>query len=87
MKTKKAIPIHEAKTNLSKLIQRAKKGEVIPIGSYGKTEVVISLPKEQKTGVKFGTMTDELQGIDDSVLVGLDPDIQEMFFGKDWDKE
>lgn len=83
----KAIPIHEAKTNLSKLIQRAKKGETIPIGSYGKTEVVLKLPDEPKTGVKFGTMTDELQGIDDSVLMGIDPDVQEMFYGKDWDKQ
>jgi len=36
------IPIHEAKTNLSKLVKRAAAGENIYIGAYGKPEVVIT---------------------------------------------
>jgi antitoxin (DNA-binding transcriptional repressor) of toxin-antitoxin stability system len=36
------IPIHEAKSSLSKLIRRAAAGETIYIGAYGKPEVVMS---------------------------------------------
>jgi prevent-host-death family protein len=38
----KTIPIHEAKSNLSKLVKRAAAGESIYIGAYGKPEVVIT---------------------------------------------
>ncbi len=42
----KTVPIHDAKTNLSKYIAAAKRGEKIAIGAYGKYEV--SLVVEQK---------------------------------------
>jgi len=35
------IPVHEAKSNLSKLIKRAVEGEIIFIGAYGKPEVAL----------------------------------------------
>ena len=35
------ITIHEAKTNLSKLVKRVVAGETIYIGSYGKPEAVL----------------------------------------------
>jgi len=38
----KAITIHDAKTNLSKYIAAAKKGEKIYIGGFGKAEVVLT---------------------------------------------
>lgn len=37
----KTISIHDAKTNLSKYIAAAKKGEKIYIGGFGKAEVVL----------------------------------------------
>lgn len=37
----KTISIHDAKTNLSKYIAAAKKGEKIYIGGFGKPEVVM----------------------------------------------
>jgi len=37
----KAVSIHDAKTNLSKYIATAKKGEKVYIGSFGKAEVVL----------------------------------------------
>ena len=41
----KAISIHDAKTNLSKYITAAKKGEKVYIGGFGKAEVLlIKLP-------------------------------------------
>lgn len=44
----KTISIHAAKTNLSKYIESAKKGETIFIGSHGKPEVklVITTPSD-----------------------------------------
>ena len=36
------IPIHEAKSSLSKLIKRAAAGETIYIGAYGKPEAMIT---------------------------------------------
>ena len=42
------IPIHEAKSNLSKLVKRAAAGEIIYIGAYGKPEAaLISVSPEQ----------------------------------------
>ncbi len=38
----KTITIHDAKSNLSKYIEAAKKGENIYIGGYGKAEVVLT---------------------------------------------
>lgn len=39
----KTISIHTAKTNLSKYIESAKKGETIFIGSHGKPEVKLTV--------------------------------------------
>ncbi|WP_461246129.1 type II toxin-antitoxin system Phd/YefM family antitoxin [Treponema sp. R6D11] len=39
---KKTIPIHEAKSNLSRLVKRAAAGETIYIGAYGKPEAIIT---------------------------------------------
>jgi len=36
------ITIHEAKSNLSKLVKRAASGETIFVGAYGKPEAVIA---------------------------------------------
>jgi antitoxin (DNA-binding transcriptional repressor) of toxin-antitoxin stability system len=38
----KTVSIHDAKTNLSKYIAAAKKGEKIYIGGFGKAEVVLT---------------------------------------------
>ncbi len=47
----KVYPIHEAKTQLSKLVKMAEAGQVIYLGAYGKPEVIITLkitPKKTK---------------------------------------
>lgn len=45
----KAVSIHDAKTNLSKYIASAKKGEIIYIGSFGRAEVALTaLPANSK---------------------------------------
>lgn len=46
----KTVSIHDAKTNLSKYIAAAKRGENIGIGAYGKQEVWLTIhqPRSQK---------------------------------------
>ncbi len=46
----KAIPIHEAKANLSKYIKQAKAGKPVYIGAWGETEVVLSAAPKKKNG-------------------------------------
>lgn len=80
------LSIYEAKTNLSKLVKRAKKGETIYVGAYGKPDAIIApIPKD--TIVQFGSMSKEIGHLDDVLFVGSDPEIQELFYGKDWDQE
>ncbi len=51
----KAIPIHEAKTNLSKYIAEAKKGKPVYIGSFGKAEVILrAVPAKQPKSMVGG---------------------------------
>ena len=43
MEAIKTISIHEAKTNLSRLVKRAAAGETIYIGAYGKPEAALTV--------------------------------------------
>lgn len=54
--TMKTVSIHDAKSNLSKYIAAAKKGEKVYIGSFGKAEVVLTaLPASHSGGKRnFG---------------------------------
>jgi prevent-host-death family protein len=52
----KAIPIHEAKANLSKYIQQAKAGKPVYIGARGETEVVLTAVPKKKQGSLWGSM-------------------------------
>ncbi len=79
------VNIYEAKTNLSKLIARVEAGEEVIIAKAGKPIADLTLHKPKKNRIKFGTMAGQLHYKDED-LIGLDPDIQEMFYGKDWDK-
>lgn len=45
----KTVSIHDAKTNLSKYIAAAKRGEKIYVGSFGKSEVELVPTKDTKT--------------------------------------
>jgi prevent-host-death family protein len=48
MKKTTTIPIHEAKSNLSKLVKRAAAGETIDIGAYGKPEAALTAVSPEK---------------------------------------
>ena len=84
MSTIDAISIHEAKSNLSKLIKRAAAGETIYIGAYGKPEVAIMAVNSGKVQAElrkgfFGCMKGKMvlpEGWDDP----LPDDIIESFY-------
>jgi antitoxin (DNA-binding transcriptional repressor) of toxin-antitoxin stability system len=86
----KTITIHAAKTNLSKYIELAKQGQVISLGSYGIEEAILTTRSNidqvsiaEKRRALAGSLKSKTK-IDYSVLEGLDPDIQKMFYG-DWE--
>lgn len=47
----KTISIHDAKTNLSKYIAAAKKGEKVYIGGFGKPEVLLVKISDQENAI------------------------------------
>ena len=60
------MTIHEAKTNLSKLVKRVAAGETIYIGSYGRPEVVLTAvnPGKYRAELRkgfFGCMKGEIE--------------------------
>jgi len=82
----KTVNIYEAKTNLSKLLELVQNGEEVVIAKAGKPIADLKPHKPPKNKIKFGVATGKLHYKNED-FVGLDPDIQEMFYGKDWDKE
>ena len=84
MKDTDTIPIHEAKSNLSKLIKRAAAGETIFIGAYGKPEVALMAVNSGKVRAElrknaFGCMNGKMtlyEGWDDP----LPDDIIDSFY-------
>lgn len=44
----KVYAIHEAKTQLSKLVKKAEEGEVVYLGAYGKPGVILTKAPEKK---------------------------------------
>lgn len=81
----KTVNIYDAKTNLSKLLARVQKGEEITISKAGQPIADLKPHVPKKNKIKFGTAAGKLKYKDED-FVGLDPDIQEMTYGKDWDK-
>jgi prevent-host-death family protein len=78
------VSIHEAKSNLSKLIKRAAAGETIYIGAYGKPQAELTAISPEKRDAElrkgfFGCMKGEItfhEGWDDP----LPDDIIESFY-------
>jgi prevent-host-death family protein len=74
------VNIHEAKTHLSRLLERVAAGERVVISKAGRP--VADLVPHQPTPVVFGGLKGELV-YDDDAFTGVDPDIQRMFYGED----
>ena len=49
----KTVSIHEAKTNLSRLVKRAAAGETIYIGAYGKPDVALTAVNQKKINAEL----------------------------------
>jgi antitoxin (DNA-binding transcriptional repressor) of toxin-antitoxin stability system len=81
----KAVTIHDAKTNLSKYIAAAKRGEKVYIGSFGSAEVVLqAVPKPAKTQRRrFGVGKDKLWVADDAFSPDADAQIAREMYGED----
>lgn len=78
----KTVNIHEAKTQLSKLVEEASKGEAFVIAKAGKPVVkVIALSAPSGTQVRrLGFMAGQISVPDDFDRMGKD-EIEEMFGG------
>jgi antitoxin (DNA-binding transcriptional repressor) of toxin-antitoxin stability system len=82
----KAISIHDAKTNLSKYIAAAKRGEKVYIGSFGEAEVVLTKIPEAKSGThrkrSFEIAKGKVKASQDAFTDAADREIAELMFGK-----
>mgnify|MGYP001274391897 CR=1 FL=1 len=74
----KTVTIHDAKTNLSKYIAAAKKGEKIYIGGFGKAEVVLT-KIEQPTGKRdFSSLKGKIVDLGDAFSEETDKEIADL---------
>lgn len=72
------VNIHEAKTHLSRLLERVAAGERVTISKAGRP--IADLVPHQRRPVTIGGMRDEIR-FDDADFDGLDSEIQRMFYG------
>jgi len=78
------VNVHEAKSQLSKLIEKVLAGEQVTIARAGKP--VVDLVVHQEPAIVFGVEGWIGVEYDPDLFDGIDPEIQEMFYGEDWDK-
>lgn len=74
------VNIHEAKTHLSRLLERVAAGEHVVISKAGRP--IADLVPHRETPVVFGGLKGEIS-YDDADFADVDPDIQRMFYGDD----
>jgi prevent-host-death family protein len=74
------VTIHDAKTHLSRLLERVAAGERVIISKAGRP--LADLVPHQATPVVFGGLAGELSYDDDS-FTDVDADIQRLFYGDD----
>jgi prevent-host-death family protein len=72
-----SVNIHEAKTHLSRLLEQVAAGERVVISKAG-TPIADLVPHQAAT-VTFGGLKGEISYDDEAF--GIDPDIQQMFYG------
>ncbi|WP_203338729.1 type II toxin-antitoxin system Phd/YefM family antitoxin [Nocardioides limicola] len=70
------VNIHEAKTHLSRLLERVRNGEVITIAKAG--EPIAELRAVSRVDVRFGGMRSEIE-YDDHEFVAADAEILGMY--------
>lgn len=75
------VNIHEAKTNLSRLVEQAAKGEIFVIAKAGKPMVKVVPIDTPKEKTRLGFMVGEIKVPDDFDEMGRD--VIESLFGQD----
>lgn len=75
----KVINVQEAKTHLSRYLEKAHEGEVILIGKYGKPLAKLSAYAPLKEKRPLGGMEKKIQTSAD--FDGEDPRIEALFYG------
>ena len=75
------INTYDAKTNLSKLLEKVQAGETVTIANAGKPVADLVPHQKRKATIKFGVLAGKLHYKDED-FVGIDKDIQQMFYGK-----
>jgi len=81
----KTVTIHDAKTNLSKYIAAALRGEKVYIGSFGEPQVVLSKlsPKETRKGKRsFAIAKDKIKVTADAFTNSTDQEISALILGE-----
>lgn len=73
------VNVHEAKTHLSKLLERIEAGETVTIARAGKP--VADLVPHRRADIVWGTLKGQL-AYDDSALMGPDADVIALFDGE-----
>lgn len=78
----KIVNMHEAKTHFSSLAEQVEAGEEVIIARAGKPfmKLVAYTPPKRVPGQGKHLFA----GIDANLFIGVDPEIQEMFYGPDW---
>jgi prevent-host-death family protein len=76
------VNIHEAKTHLSRLVEKAAKGEAFIIAKAGKPMVKVVPLEEEKPEVRFGAL-DGMFAVPDDIKAFARKEIEEMFYGKE----
>jgi prevent-host-death family protein len=77
--------IYEAKTNLSKILDLVEQGEEVIIARSGKPVADLTKHAPKKNTITFGIAAGKLHYKDED-LICIDPEIQDMFYGKDHNK-
>jgi prevent-host-death family protein len=76
------VNVHEAKTHLSRLIEKAAKGEPFIIAKAGKPMVKVTAVEEEKPKKRTGFMKGQFTVPDDFDTM-MSAEIEEMFYGKE----
>ena len=81
----KTVTIHDAKTNLSKYIASAKKGQNIYIGGFGKAEVVLTKISADKVYAmrkhNFSIGKNKIVEKSDSFSTSIDQKVAKLLYG------
>jgi prevent-host-death family protein len=76
------VNIHDAKTHLSRLVEKAAKGEAFIIAKAGKPMVKVVPIEEEKPKIRLGAL-DGMFEIPDDFDTMFEKEIQEMFYGSE----